>query len=249
MKRNIFKLFLNKFLAYPLWIKQIVFYRLWQNMTENNCENIVINCPDKLLTLHVPTLTFQGKQELWDKTSGLDNNIYSFLKYTHNGYSILETALNMFMSIEETSKLYIFCLEQNYIEAPEQDEIYVTAGFIAGKFPVGDYFLRLGKINREQLDAALKEQEQHDGKGKHRLLGEILIEQGVLQADDIKLAFKLKADSRKRFVINPEFLPEDKNEDNLIKKMEREIDSLREENKALKKTMSKIINTVKNYDI
>ena len=249
MKRNIFKLFLNKFLAYPLWVKQVVFYRLWQNMKENNCENYVINSADKLLALHIPTLTFQGKQELWDKSSGLDSNIYNFLKYSHSGYSLLEIALNMFMSIEETSKLYIFCLEQNYIEAPENDEIYVTAGFISGKFPIGDYFLKLGKITEEQLEAAIDEQKNRNAQGEKILLGRLLTEKNYIEEKDLKLIFKLKTDSKKRFVINPEFIPENKEEINDIKKLEEEIKKLKEENSALKKVMSKIINTVKNYDI
>lgn len=249
MKRNIFKLFLNKFLAYPLWIKQVIYYRLWQNMKENNCENLVMNLENNLMAMHIPTLTFQGKQELLDKKLGLDSNIYNFLKYSHNDYSIMETALNMFMSVEEIAKIYIFCLEQNYIVAPQNDEIYVMAGFISGKFPIGDYLLRKKIISREQLDYALKEQILQDERGPHKLLGEILISSGSVREQDIKLLFKLKSDSKKRFVLNPEFLPENKNEEKLINKMEREIKALKAENKALKSVMTKIVNTVKNYDI
>lgn len=248
MKKNIFKLFLNKFLAYPIWIKQVVFYRLWQNMSENGCKDYVINCADKLFAMHIPTLTFQGKQELLDKKSGLDSNIYSFLKYSHSGYSILETSLNMFMSIEEISKLYIFCLEQTYIEAPEHDDIYVTAGFISGKFPIGDYLLKKGSVTKEQLDKALAEQEQKKQGGERKLLGKILVEQGVLPEDELKLLFKLKSDSKKRFVINPEFIPNNE-ETGKLQEMEKELNTLREENLALKKTMTKIINMVKSYDI
>ncbi len=85
MKRNIFKLFLNKFLAYPLWVKQVVYYRLYQNMKENNCERFIINNSNRIFSMNIPTLTFQGKNELWDKTSGLDTNIYNFLKIIHDG--------------------------------------------------------------------------------------------------------------------------------------------------------------------
>jgi len=249
MKRNIFKLFTNKFLSYPLWVKQVVFYRLWQNMTENNCEKFIINYPDKLFSMHIPTLTFQGKQELCSKNSGLDNNIYNFLKFSHNGYSILESALNMFMSIEEISKLYIFCLEQNYITAPEKDDIYIMAGFISGKFPIGEYFLRIGDITSEDLKLALKEQADIPENKEHKLLGEILVKHGKISEKDLLTLFKLKSDAKKRFVINPEFLPEEESNKNIINKLQKEITILKEENKALKKTMSKIVDTVKNYDI
>ena len=249
MKRNIFKLFLNKFLSYPLWVKQVVYYRLMQNMTENFCNENIVNNADKVLSMHVPTLTFIGKQELWDKVSGWDSNIYNFLKFIHSGYSIMEAALNMFMSMEEISKLYIFCLEQNYFEAPESAEIYAMAGFIAGKFPVGDYFLKNGTISVEQLENALNIQKNYDQKGQHILLGEILVKQKYISENNLNLLFKLKADAVKRFVIEPEFLPENHSEEKLITKMENKISELQKENDALKKTMTEIVNTVKNYDI
>ena len=249
MKRNIFKLFLNKFLSYPLWVKQVVYYRLWQNMVENVCDNSVINNADGLLAMHVPTLTFTGKQELWDKVSGWDNNIYNFLKYVHSGYSIMEAALNMFMSMEEISKLYIFCLEQNYFEAPENNEIYALAGFIAGKFPTGDYFLKNGTISVDQLESAINTQKELNRKGQHKFLGEILTEQGALVKNDLDLLFKLKSDAGKRFVLEPEFLPENHTEKKLISQMENKLSELQKENDALKKTMTEIVNTVKNYDI
>ncbi len=249
MKRNIFKLFLNKFLAYPLWIKQVVFFRLYQNMKENYCERYIINNADKIFSMNIPTLTFQGKNELWDKASGLDSNIYNFLKYVHDGYSILEISLNMFMSVEEIAKLYIFCLEQNYIEAPDSEEVYAMAGFIAGKFPTGDYFLKNGSITIDQLDIAIAEQKKNADRGQHELIGKVLVKMGFLTEETVKTLFRLKADSRKRFVINPDMLPDSNGEVKNIKKLEDEIKALKDENKALKKTMAKIIDVVKNYDI
>ena len=248
VKRNLFKLFINKLLAYPLWVKQVVYYRLYQNMKENYCERYIIKNIDHLFAMHVPTLTFQGKNELWDKSGGLDNNIYNFLKFVHSEYNILEISLNMFLSIEEVAKYYIFCLEQNYIEAPEAEEIYAMAGFIAGKFPTGDYFLKDGSITIDQLDVALAEQRRLAERGQHELIGKILVRLGFITQESVKTLFKLKADSRKRFVLNPETFPDSELPVNDVKKLEDEIKALKNENNALKQTMSRIIDMVKKYD-
>lgn len=248
MKRNLFKLFINKLLAYPLWVKQAVYYRLYQNMKENHCERYVVKNIDNIFSMHVPTLTFQGKNELWDKASGLDSNIYNFLKFAHSEYTILEISLNMFLSIEEVAKYYIFCLEQNYIEAPEADEIYAMAGFIAGKFPTGDYFLKNGSITIDQLDMALAEQHRVDGRGDHELIGKTLIRLGYITEESIKTLFKLKADARKRFVLNPDIFPSSEQAKSDIKKLEEEVKALKSENKKLKQTLAKVVETVKKYD-
>ena len=249
MKRNIFKLFLNKFLAYPIWVKQAVYYRLWQNMKDNNCDRYIINCPDSVLSLYNPTLTYQGKQELWDKKGGYDSNLHNFLKFSHNGYTLLEISLNMFMSIEEISKLFIFCLEQKLILQPESSEIMTTAEFIAGKLQTGEYLLKRGLIDSEQLEYALSEQKRLSDNGEHILLGNMLVRSGYLREETLKTIFRLKSDAKKRFVINPEMLPDSNSELKNVNKLEAEINALKAENQALKKTMSRIVNAVKNYDI
>ncbi len=248
MNRNIFKMFLNKFLSYPLWVKQAVYYRLWQNMSENNCDKYIINNPDGLFALHVPTLTFLGKQELWDKKSGLDNNIYNFLKYIHSGYTILEIALNMFLSVEEVAKLYILCIEQNYIEIATYPEIRAMSEFIAGKIKTGEYFLKNGSIEIDQLDYALAEQRKYDDRGEHFLIGKILIRLGYITEETVKTLFRLKLDSKKRFVLNPDSIPEGKEDINLLDKLQEENNHLKKENQALKNTLSSVVNSVKNYD-
>lgn len=246
VKRNLFKLFVNKLLAYPLWVKQAIYYQLYQNMKENYCESYVIKNIDHILTMHVPTLTFKGGNELCDKSGGLDSNIYNFLKFVHSEYTILEIALNMFLSVEEVAKYYIFCLEQNYIEAPETNEVYAMAGFIAGKFPTGDYFLKNGSITIDQLDIALAEQRRLDDQGEHERIGEILVRLGFITKTDIMRLFKLKADAGKRFVMDPAVFPD--SEQRNRKKLEDEIINLKNENNALKQTLGKIIDMVKKND-
>ena len=249
MKRNVFKLFINKFLEYPLWIKQAVYYEISQDMKRNNCENYIIGHAGEIFALYKPILTYQGQNILQSKEPVLDSNIYNFLKFVHSGYSILEIALNMFLSMEEISKLFVFCINQEFLEKPKSNEILSLSGFIAGKFLTGEYFLNNGTITREQLELAINEYQKDIKKGKKKFFGEILTECGFVPKETIKLLFAIKSDAAKRFVMNPENLPNSKQELSEIDKLKNELKSLKDENLALKKTMGKIVNAVKNYDI
>lgn len=139
-------------------------------------------------------------------------------------------------------------MEQNYIEAPEADEIYAMAGFIAGKFPTGDYFLKNGSITLEQLDMAMAEQNRLSDRGQHELMGKILVRLGFITEESVKTLFRLKADARKRFVLNPEVFPSSEQVKSDLKRLEDEVKALKAENKTLKQTLAKIIEMVKKYD-
>ena len=201
------------------------------------------------MSLTVPTLTFRGETELIEKKDGLDVNIYNFLKYSHDGYNVLESALNMFMSIEEISKLYVFCVEQNYIATPDIKGIYPMAEFLAGKIYTGEFFFKSGLITEDQLKKALEEQKNFSESDKKILLGQMLVELGFVDVKSVKKLFKLKEDARRRFVLNSEHFPTKSDEDFVENSSKTEIERLREENRALKKTMQIIVNTVKQNDI
>ncbi len=96
-------------------------------------------------------LLLSGKTEMWNKISGLDTNIYNFLNLCYEGYSILEISLNTFLSMEEVAKHCIFCIEQNYIEIPDSQEVFAMAGFIAGKFKTGEYYRINGLLQLTSL--------------------------------------------------------------------------------------------------
>lgn len=141
MKKNIFDLYMNKLLELPLWIKQVIYVKLKEDIKEHNCEKILETKEDDLFALYKPVLTFNGRTELMQKNCGLDANMYSFLNLCNADYSILEIALSMYLTMEEAAKYFMFCVEQKYLERPESDQAYAMAGFISGKFKTGEYFM------------------------------------------------------------------------------------------------------------
>ncbi len=248
MKKNLFELFMGKLLAYPLWVKQAVYYRLYLNMKENYCERLVIKNADNLFAFYNPTVTFKGKTELWDRASGLDSNIYNFLRLCVEGYSILEISLNTFLSMEEAAKNFMFCLEQNFIEKPESDEVYAMGGFIAGKFRTGEYYKINGSITIDQLDQAVMTQRNLDDRMEHKLFGKILVDLGFITEKNVQTLFTLKADAKQRFILDYSLVPETEPAGSEKDKLLAKIELLEKSNDALKRKMTHLLHLVAKDD-
>ena len=248
MKRNIFKVFLNKFFEYPLWIKMAIYHEMSKDIKANLCDNLISNNPKKIFALNVPVLTYSGRVELLNKSFKFDNNIYNFLKFVSNGYNLLEISLNMFLSMEEVSKLYLFCLEQKFIEEPEEKEITALAGYIAGKFLTGEYFLNNGSISKEQLNAAMTEQQNCNSIGNNKKIGQILVENKAITGEALTIALSVKSEARNRFVVDPEIIPYSKSATSDMDILKKQVSDLKNENDLLKKTMVKIIETENSHD-
>lgn len=249
MKKNIFNIFIDKLIEYPLWVKQVVFLKLYRNMRSFYCDRYIINHSDKLFSTYVPTVTFQGKTEMWNKMSGLDTNIYNFLTLCYEGYSILEISLNTFLSMEEVAKHCIFCIEQNYIEIPDSQEVFAMAGFIAGKFKTGEYYRVNGSITIDQLDYAIMEQRRLDDRREHKLFGKILVDLGFVTEQNVKTLFVLKNDARRRFILESDKMAKAQLPDQEKANYESEIEELKKENKALKQRLMHLLDLVKDkYD-
>lgn len=243
MKKNLFKLFTDKLLDYPLWVKQTVFRKLYFDMKENFCEKTVIENPEKIFALYEPLITFEGKNEFSKKQSGLDNNIYNFLKYCHENYNLLEISLNTFLSLEETSKLFMFCIDQNYIELPKNKEIYAIGGFLAGKFKTGEFFKSKGLIDENRLAEAIEFQKQ-----SQKPIGEILCDLDYINKEQIKNLFALKADAKKRFILDSEIYPKSELQISEKEQFISEIKTLKKENEILKLRMKQLLQIVSTKD-
>lgn len=248
MKKNLFELFMGKLLAYPLWVKQAVYYRLYLNMKENYCERLVIKNANNLFAFYNPTVTFKGKTELWDRTSGLDSNIYNFLRLCVEGYSILEISLNTFLSMEEAAKNFMFCLEQNFIEKPESDEVYAMGGFIAGKFRTGEYYKINGSITIDQLDQAVMTQRNLDDRMEHKLFGKILVDLGFITEKNVQTLFTLKADAKQRFILDYSLVPETELVTSEKERLLAKIELLEKANDALKRKMTHLLHLMAKDD-
>lgn len=247
LKKNVFKLYLAKFMELPLWVKQAFYVKLKENISKYNCASFLETPSQDMFSLYIPILTYKGRTEIEERKNGLDSNIYNFLSLCKNDYSILEISLNMLLTMEEAAKYFMFCVEQDYLELPFSDEVYAMAGFISGKFKTGEYFLNNKLLTLDQLQMALDEQnriEKENGKNVKYL--EILDSMGLVNAEENKIIFLLQEEAKKRFILDYNLVPDaERTFENTDEKYSAEIEALKAENKKLKEKLVQLLQLVK----
>lgn len=239
-------LFLDKLMLFPLWVKQIVYLRLYQNLSLNLSEDFITVREADVFHLYIPTLSFIGKTELFERKCGLDENIYNFLNCINDGLNMLEISMNNFWTMEEVAKYYMLCLEQNYVKTPDSVYVHAMAGFMAGKFRTGEYFKRSGKINVDQLEKAIVKQKQSINDGNPLKIAEIMISLGYITEKDTSSLLLIKDEAKKRFILDSSIVPEIKvSQTEGEEQYKEEIAKLTEQNKLLKEQLNKILAFVK----
>lgn len=246
MKKNVLILFIDKLLLFPLWVKQIVYLRLHQNLSLSLSEDFIFTKEDQIFHLYVPRLSFMGKTELEERKCGLDTNIYNFLSCIDEGLNILEISMNNFWTMEEVAKFFIFCLDQDYVKTPDSVFVYSMAGFIAGKFRTGEYFKKTGKINVDQLERAILTQKESVKDNKPLKIAEIMISLGYITQKDTASLLLIKEEAKNRFILDASIIPRLAVTSSVdSKSLEEEVLRLKNQNKALKEQLARILSFVK----
>jgi len=244
LKNNIYNKFINKILDFPLWIKQILYLQLAKDMQSNFCEKILKN-NNNIFVTYSPILTYKGQKELTDKSCGFDSNLYNFLQSCLDGCNLVEISANTFLSLEEVTKIFEFCLEQEFIEKPKENDLFAIIRYLSGKLRLGEYLQQIGMLNEQQLTETINlAKNQNEQK-----FGEILIKNNYVKPEDLKAILILKSEAQKRFVLDCNNLPEadlkciDENQ-----KIQNEISKLKDENKKLKNKMDNLLELLKQND-
>lgn len=242
MTKNILLIFLDKLIEFPLWVKQIIYLRLHKNLTLSLSEDFVEIKEEDVFHMCVPKLSYLGRTELEEKKGGYDDNIYNFLKNVSENLSILEISMNNFWTMEEVSKYYIFCLEQNYIKTPESDQVHAMAAFMAGKFRIGEYFKHAGKIDIHQLEQVISKQKELNEQGKPMKMAEVMISLGYISEKDTSSLLIMKEEAKRRFILDSSIIPKEaKSVPMDTVAYQDKINELTEQNKKLKEQLSRIL--------
>ncbi|MGN1153398.1 MAG: hypothetical protein ACI4S3_05160, partial [Candidatus Gastranaerophilaceae bacterium] len=61
MKKNILNMFIEKIKAFPLWIKQVIFLRLYEDLKNDLSEDFIKIDEKDLYCLYAPPLSYKGK--------------------------------------------------------------------------------------------------------------------------------------------------------------------------------------------
>lgn len=222
MQRNFLDKFLEKISDFPAWIKEIIYVRLKRDVSPEGELSYTF-------ATFKPSLTDKGKCELNTKTSGFDSNIYNIFEYCDNGASISDITLNTYLSMEEVANYFLFAVDEGYIQIPDNSQILNIAGFLAGKFRTGEYFVQDGIISEEQLDDAVLNYE-HRAKKHNKKFGQSLIEMGLISQKQLDIILSIKQEAQKRFILDHNELPkisEGKDYEEQIENLKRENEQLR----------------------
>ena len=222
MQRNFLDKFLDKISNFPSWIKEIIYVRLKRDISPEG------ELAYTFATFK-PSLSDKGKCELNTRQSGFDSNIYNIFEYCDNGASISDITLNTYLSMEEIANYFLFAVDEGYIQIPDNSQILNIAGFLAGKFRTGEYFVQDGIISEDQLDDAVVNYE-HRTKKHNKKFGQSLIELGLITQKQLDIILSIKQEAQKRFILDHNELPkisEGKDYEEQIENLKRENNQLR----------------------
>ena len=246
MSKSLFINYIDKLISFPLWIKQTIFLQLSADL-ENYLSNEFLDVKeDELFHVYKPVLSELGQEELLTKESKFDESIYSFLNCCSKGMSLIEIAIENNFTMEEVSKAFTFCKTSGFFSTEVPKLVSAIAGFIAGKYRTGEYFIRAGKMTIEQLDEVLTKQQEINASGKHVFIAELMVQLGFVRDLDVKSIIFMKEEAGKRFSLNPDEMPSVSLERESFD-IRVENTRLKEENEILREKMDALLTYIKEH--
>ena len=235
MSNSLFIDFMEKMLAFPLWIKQTIFLNLSNDLNTYLSNEFLDVHQGELFHIYRPALSDMGQNELLTKESKYDEMIYSFMNCCSKGMSLVEIA-----------KAFMFCKTSGFFSNKVPNSVSAIAGFIAGKYRTGEYFIRAGKMTIEQLDEVLNKQQEMNDAGKHVFIAELMVQMGFIAERDVKSIMFMKEEAGKRFSLNPSDIPTIAMEK---EKYDIRVENakLKEENEILRQKMDAILKFIKEH--
>ena len=246
MSNSLFIDFMEKMLAFPLWIKQTIFLNLSNDLNTYLSNEFLDVHQGELFHIYRPTLSDMGQNELLTKESKYDEMIYSFMNCCSKGMSLVEIAIENNLTMEEIAKAFMFCKTSGFFSNQVPNSVSAIAGFIAGKYRTGEYFIRAGKMTIEQLDEVLNKQQEMNDAGKHVFIAELMVQMGFIAERDVKSIMFMKEEAGKRFSLNPSDIPTIAMEK---EKYDIRVENakLKEENEILRQQMDAILKFIKEH--
>ena len=248
MTKSLFVDYMEKMCSYPLWIKQTIFLNLSNDLTKYLSNEFLDVQEGDLFHVYKPALSEHGQNELFTKESNYDELIYAFMNCCTKGMSLIEIAIDNNLTMEEVAKAFMFCKTSKYFSDEVPNLISAIAGFIAGKYRTGEYFIRAGKMTIEQLDEVLNKQQEINASGKHVFIAELMVQLGFVREVDVKSIIFMKEEAGKRFSLNPDDMP-----NIALEKEDYDIrvenTRLKEENEIMRQKLDAILSYIKDHKL
>ncbi len=240
------ELFLNNIYALPLWVRQVVYLKTEQRLSEELDNFLELLNPKEPLQFLIPKLTFKGKRELEERNGNYSEQFYIFLENCKDNFDIFEITLRNFWTLSETSAIFVRAVEKEFIEVPNCESNYVIIQFLANKIRTGELLKRLGKIDVIQLENAIREQKRRVESGKNIRIADVMIDLGYITEKDVKIILLFKEESKKRFIMGLGLaslkMDNQATVSQVYQNMQKELKRLEHENRILKARLKKLLN-------
>ena len=240
------ELFLNNIYALPLWVRQVVYLKTEQKLSEELDDFLELLSPKEPLQFVTPKITFKGKRELEERANNFSEQFYIFLENCKDNFDIFEITLRNFWTLSETAAIFVRAAEKEYIEIPACESNYVIIQFLANKIRTGELLKRLGKIDVIQLENAIREQKRKVEAGNNMRIADVMIELGYITEKDVKIILLFKEESKKRFIMGLGLaslkMEKQATVAQVYQNMQRELKRLEHENRILKARLRKLLN-------
>ena len=240
MRADSFKIFITKILSLPMWVKQIIHYQLREDLKRIFKNQKIDIDPMYLFQAFKPHITYAGKNELLSRSKSHEEMLYSFLSAVQENKSIIDITLDYFLTLEEVAKIYIKAIKYEYVSPPISNIINAQAEFYAGTIKTGELLMKTGRISADQLDTAIRRQQQLREQGKNMLMAELLTELGYIERDAIISMLIMKEEAKKRFIFNVPITSQDDANGDVIG-LKKQIEKLTYENNYLKTKLRAIL--------
>ena len=186
MEQGLLSKLINNLSTMPIWVKELITAAL-----SNKVDEFTSTLSYK------PILTYKGLIELTKKTLGFDNNIYGILEAAQKDNTISDITLTKYFTLEETLKLILFCIEQGFIEQPQNKQITNIIKFLTGKSRIGEYLIDKGDITEYQLQKALEIQQTNNKR-----IGKIFVTNGYLTEENLSRIIAIKNETKHRYIFD-----------------------------------------------
>jgi hypothetical protein len=241
-----FKVFISKILELPLWVRQVIYVEL-----KDQLETYLTQLSPEFLKKHecfqlyTPKITPLGKKELETRAKDLPINFYKFLDTVlKSGLNIIEITITHAWNLSECAVYFITALKYDFIEVPKSNFIIGTALYLSGSVRLGEYFVKLDKISIDQLEYVLRSQQHMEMTGVKKGTGEILVDSGLVTAEEIENILFLKEQCKKQFFFDINLKHTTSLDDGVpdAAKYKEQIERLTRENQQLKDQLRKFFN-------
>lgn len=235
----------------PFWVQEVIFCDIRTHLQDVYKIKIEGDKKDEIYPLYVPELTFKGKTELEKREKGLEYNAYKYMECVSKGMRIVDITLNNFWSLEESSTILAELVKTELIKNPANPVISASIFYLGNHIRLGEYVKRLEIINIDELDDILRKQKNYNEANPDTKLkiGEIMLEMGVVANQDIDRIIAIKNESKKRFIMKLDTIPNmqpsnvsSAQNEAQIKTLKQTISRLEAENKLFKDKLRAIFN-------